>query len=74
MLPFRLDVISLVPPAFNQLKELGVIGRAFKRGIAELNIYNPRDFTTDRYRKVDDEPYGGGGWNGSKARTSICRF
>ncbi len=56
----RLDVISLSPEAFAPLLELGVIGRAFKAGIAHLNTHNPRDFATDRYRKVDDEPYGGG--------------
>jgi tRNA (guanine37-N1)-methyltransferase len=56
----RLDVVSLVPEAFAPLAGLGVIGRAFAAGIAELHTYNPRDFATDRYRKVDDEPYGGG--------------
>ena len=56
----RLDVISLSPEAFAPLLTLGVIGRAFKAGIAHLHTHNPRDFATDRYRKVDDEPYGGG--------------
>jgi tRNA (guanine-N1)-methyltransferase len=56
----RLDVISLAPEAFAPLQGLGVIGRAFKAGIAELHCQNPRDFAQDRYRKVDDEPYGGG--------------
>jgi len=56
----RLDVVSLVPEAFALLAGLGVIGRAFAAGIAELHTHNPRDFATDRYRKVDDEPYGGG--------------
>ena len=56
----RLDVVSLAPEAFAPLLSLGVIGRAFSAGIAELNVHNPRDFATDRYRKVDDEPYGGG--------------
>ncbi|MCT4366012.1 MAG: tRNA (guanosine(37)-N1)-methyltransferase TrmD, partial [Synechococcaceae cyanobacterium MAG-AL1] len=42
------------------LQGLGVIGRAFGAGLAELHTHNPRDFATDRYRKVDDEPYGGG--------------
>jgi tRNA (guanine-N1)-methyltransferase len=56
----RIDVISLVPEAFTPLLQLGVIGRAFARGIAALHIHNPRDYATDRYRKVDDEPYGGG--------------
>ncbi len=56
----RLDVISLAPEAFAPLQGLGVIGRAFGAGLAELHTHNPRDFATDRYRKVDDEPYGGG--------------
>ena len=56
----RLDVVTLAPEAFLPLKNLGVIGRAFAAGIAELHTHNPRDHTTDRYRKVDDEPYGGG--------------
>ena len=60
MAPYRLDVVSLAPQAFAPLLELGVIGRAFGSGIAELHLHNPRDFATDRYRKVDDEPYGGG--------------
>ena len=56
----RLDVVSLVPEAFAPLASLGVIGRAFAAGGAELHLHNPRDFATDRYRKVDDVPYGGG--------------
>ena len=57
---YRFDVVSLAPQVFNSLAEFGVIGRAFKNGIAELHTINPRDFVVDRYRKVDDEPYGGG--------------
>jgi tRNA (guanine-N1)-methyltransferase len=60
MAPYRVDVISLVPEAFEPLLGAGVIGRAFAAGIASLHRHNPRDFASDRYRKVDDEPYGGG--------------
>ncbi len=60
MSALRLDVVSLVPEAFEPLLGLGVIGRAFAAGIAELHLHNPRDFALDRYRKVDDVPYGGG--------------
>ncbi|WP_269623297.1 tRNA (guanosine(37)-N1)-methyltransferase TrmD [Prochlorococcus marinus] len=60
MQPIRIDVISLFPKSFEKIKELGVIGRSFSKGIAELNVYNPRDFTNDGYHKVDDQPYGGG--------------
>ena len=60
MAPYRLDVVTLVPQAFTPLGELGVIGRAFASGIAALHTHNPRDYTTDHYHKVDDQPYGGG--------------
>ncbi|AAQ00398.1 MULTISPECIES: tRNA (guanosine(37)-N1)-methyltransferase TrmD [Prochlorococcus] len=60
MTAYRLDVLSLAPDSFQSLNELGVIGRAFSTGIADLNLYNPRNFTKDSYHKVDDEPYGGG--------------
>ncbi|MFN9546487.1 MAG: tRNA (guanosine(37)-N1)-methyltransferase TrmD [Cyanobacteriota bacterium] len=56
----RIDVISLAPDSFGCLFQLGVIGRALARGIAEIHLHNPRDFANDRYRKVDDQPYGGG--------------
>jgi len=56
----RLDVVSLVPEAFAPLLQLGVIGRAFEAGLAQLHLHNPRDFAEGRYRKVDDQPYGGG--------------
>jgi len=56
----RLDVVSLAPEALAPLLGLGVIGRAFEAGIAALHTHNPRDYATDRYRKVDDVPYGGG--------------
>lgn len=60
MSALRIDVVTLVPEAFAPLAGLGVIGRALAAGIAGLHTHNPRDFATDRYRKVDDEPYGGG--------------
>jgi tRNA (guanine-N1)-methyltransferase len=56
----RLDVVSLAPEALAPLLGLGVIGRAFEAGIAVLHTHNPREYATDKYRKVDDEPYGGG--------------
>ncbi|HEX4879161.1 MAG TPA: tRNA (guanosine(37)-N1)-methyltransferase TrmD [Limnobacter sp.] len=56
----RFDVISIFPDQFPPLVELGVVGRAFKKGLASLRCWNPRDFTTDLHRTVDDRPYGGG--------------
>ena len=60
MATYRLDVLTLAPQAFAPLLELGVIGRAFSAGIAEMHLHNPREFAIDRHRKVDDVPYGGG--------------
>ncbi len=60
MSSYRFDVLTLIPKAFSLLREHGVIGRAFVSGIAELHTHNPRDFAIDGYRKVDDQPYGGG--------------
>ena len=56
----QVDVVTLFPQMFAALREYGVTGRALERGIAELRLWNPRDFTTDRHRTVDDRPYGGG--------------
>ena len=60
MKAYRIDAITLSPKTFESFSELGLIGRAFSKGIAELHLHNPRDFTTDSYHKVDDQPYGGG--------------
>lgn len=54
------DVITLFPEMFSALSGFGITGRARERGLYELNCWNPRDFAEDRYRTVDDRPYGGG--------------
>ena len=56
----RFDVISLFPEMMRDAAHVGVTGRACERGIVELVTWNPRDFTTDAHRTVDDQPYGGG--------------
>lgn len=53
-------VISLFPEMFQAITQYGVTGRAVKQGIIQLQCWNPRDFTTDKHRTVDDRPYGGG--------------
>ncbi|MFK5983900.1 MAG: tRNA (guanosine(37)-N1)-methyltransferase TrmD [Pseudomonadota bacterium] len=55
----KIDVISLLPDMFKAL-DLGITGRAKKQGIYSLDIINPRDFTRDKHKTVDDKPYGGG--------------
>ena len=56
----RIDVISLFPPMFEAVSGYGVTGRAIKNGLLTLRVWNPRDYTEDRHRTVDDRPYGGG--------------
>jgi len=56
----RFDVITLLPELVKSVVEVGVTGRAAKRGLIELHCWNPRDFTEDVHRTVDDRPYGGG--------------
>lgn len=53
-------VITLFPEMIEQMCEFGVLGRAIKRGIITLTCWNPRDYTQDKHRTVDDRPYGGG--------------
>ena len=56
----RFDIVSLFPEMVRASAAHGVTGRALERGLVEMVIWDPRDFTHDRYRTVDDRPYGGG--------------
>src|SRR4051812_6058925 len=56
----QFDVVSLFPEMFAALTQSGVTRRAFEQKRWELSTWNPRDFTTDNHRTVDDRPYGGG--------------
>ena len=55
-----LGVISLFPEMFRAISENGVTGRAIKNNLLSIECWNPRDFTLDKHRTVDDRPYGGG--------------
>lgn len=56
----RFDVLTLFPDVVRQTLAMGVVGRALERGRIGLHCWNPRDYTVDNYRTVDDRPYGGG--------------
>jgi tRNA (guanine37-N1)-methyltransferase len=56
----RIDVVTLFPEMFALLRDYGVVGRALRGAEVELALWNPRDYTTDVHRTVDDRPYGGG--------------
>jgi tRNA (guanine37-N1)-methyltransferase len=53
-------LVSLFPEMFAAVTEHGVTGRAVKLGVVNITQINPRDFTVDKHRTVDDRPYGGG--------------
>jgi tRNA (guanine37-N1)-methyltransferase len=56
----RIDLVTLFPEFFTSPLSTSLLGKAIARGIATVNLTNPRDFTTDKHHRVDDEPYGGG--------------
>jgi tRNA (guanine37-N1)-methyltransferase len=56
----RFDVITIFPEMFDALADHGITRRALDEKVFELKAWDPRDFTSDNYRRVDDRPYGGG--------------
>jgi tRNA (guanine37-N1)-methyltransferase len=56
----RIEFVTLFPDQVMALAGFGVIGRAAERGLVEFDAVDPRDFTEDVHRTVDDRPYGGG--------------
>ena len=56
----RIDVLTLFPDFIAQAAAVGVVGRAQERGLLSLHGWNPRDYATGGYRRVDDRPFGGG--------------
>jgi len=54
------DVVTLMPEMFLALSEYGITGRAFNENIVNLNLWNPREFSTNLHKTVDDRIYGGG--------------
>jgi tRNA (guanine37-N1)-methyltransferase len=60
LVTIRFDVVTLFPEMFRALTESGITSRALQRKLWQLATWNPRDFTTNNYRTVDDRPFGGG--------------
>ncbi len=56
----RFDILTLFPEAFESFKKTSIIGRAVEAGLIEINLFDIRDFTDNKHKKVDDVPYGGG--------------
>ena len=56
----QFDLITLFPDFFQSPLQCSLLGKALKKGIANVSLTNPRNFATDKHQSVDDEPYGGG--------------
>jgi tRNA (guanine37-N1)-methyltransferase len=56
----KFHIISLFPESFDSYMKSSIIGRAIKESKISVDFYNPRDFTTQKHKQVDDKPYGGG--------------
>ncbi|NJN71806.1 MAG: tRNA (guanosine(37)-N1)-methyltransferase TrmD [Limnothrix sp. RL_2_0] len=56
----QFDIVTLFPDFFTSPLQSSLLGKALAKGIARVNLTNPRDFTTDKHHSVDDVPYGGG--------------
>ena len=56
----RIDIITVLPELIEPFTKESILGRAQKKGLAEIHIHNLRDYTADKHRRVDDYPFGGG--------------
>ena len=56
----RIDIISVLPELMESPFQTSILKRAMEKGLAEVHFHNVRDWSTNKHRKVDDEPYGGG--------------
>lgn len=56
----QISVVSIFPEMFRALTDFGITGRAISRGSVSIQMENPRDYSRDKHRTVDDRPYGGG--------------
>ncbi|MDO9190011.1 MAG: tRNA (guanosine(37)-N1)-methyltransferase TrmD [Sulfurimicrobium sp.] len=59
-MPYQFDVVTLFPPMFEAVTASGITRRAQEQSRYQLRLWNPRDFTSNNYRTVDDRSYGGG--------------
>ena len=57
----RVQVLTIFPELFGPFLATSLVGRALEKGLLDVRVHDLREFTQDRHRSVDDEPYGGGG-------------
>ncbi len=56
----KINVVTIFPDMFRSISDFGITGRTIDKGLLQLRCWDPRDFTQDRGRRIDDRPYGGG--------------
>jgi len=56
----RIDVLTIFPDAISPFVRASLLGKALERGLVDIRVHDLRDYATNKHRKVDDEPYGGG--------------
>lgn len=60
MQPMRIDIVCAVPQLFGSFLDSSIIGRSREKGLVAIEVHNLHDYATDRFRHIDDTPYGGG--------------
>ncbi|MEE4272599.1 MAG: tRNA (guanosine(37)-N1)-methyltransferase TrmD [Thermoanaerobaculales bacterium] len=56
----QFDILTIFPELFDTFRTTGVLGKAVERGLIEINVHDLRDWADNKWRQLDDEPYGGG--------------
>ena len=56
----RIDIVCAVPQMFGDFLSTSIVGRGREKGLVEIHVHNLHDFAKDRFRHIDDTPYGGG--------------
>ena len=55
----RIDIVTVLPELLENFTQESIVGRAQKKGLVEIHVHNLRDYSTNRWRRVDDYPFGG---------------
>ena len=55
----RIDIITAVPELLDGFFDKSILGRAQRKGLAEIHVHNLRDYTLDKHKRIDDYPFGG---------------
>ena len=55
----RMDIITVLPELLQNFTQESIVGRAQRKGLVEIHVHNLRDYSTDKWRRVDDYPFGG---------------